>query len=105
VDSTNGTPVQLWDCANSANQRWTFTGNGVVRGFAGKCLDADPVSPAVRLWDCTGQANQQWTFTVAGELRGPGGLCLDLRDADLPNGTPGELRPCTGDPRQKWRAV
>jgi hypothetical protein len=105
VDSTNGTPVQLWDCANSANQRWTFAGAGVVRGFAGKCLDADPAGPAVRLWDCTGRANQQWTFTTAGELRGPGNLCLDLRDADLPNGTPAELRPCTGAPRQKWRTV
>ena len=106
VDSTNGTLVQLWDCAGAPNQRWTVNpGVGEVRGFAGKCLDADPTGRAVRLWDCTGGANQTWTLTTAGELRGLGDRCLDVRDPALPNGAPAELGPCTGESRQKWRAV
>jgi LmbE family N-acetylglucosaminyl deacetylase len=104
-DTTNGTPAQLWDCAGSPNQRWTFTADGALRGFADKCLDADPESPAVRIWDCADVAGQKWTLTGAGELRGTSDRCLDLRDADLPNGTPAELHPCTGEPGQKWRVV
>ena len=104
-DTSNGAAVQLWDCAGSPNQQWTFTADGALRGFAGKCLDADPAGPAVRIWDCGGAAHQRWTLTGEGELRDPAGRCLDLRDADLPNGTPAEMRPCTGEPRQKWRAV
>ncbi|MEV4641185.1 ricin-type beta-trefoil lectin domain protein [Actinoplanes sp. NPDC049548] len=103
--TTNGTPAQLQDCVGSANQRWTFTADGALRGLAEKCLDADPASSAVRVWDCTGAPNQRWTLTGAGELRGLDDRCLDLRDADLPNRTPAELHPCTGEPRQKWRVV
>ncbi|BFU45378.1 ricin-type beta-trefoil lectin domain protein [Krasilnikovia sp. MM14-A1004] len=103
--AADGTPAQLWDCAGAANQRWTFTTDGALRGFADKCLDADPASSAVRIWACTGAAQQRWTLTGAGELRGPDDRCLDLRDADLPNGTPAELHACTGEPRQKWRVV
>ncbi|GAB1692471.1 ricin-type beta-trefoil lectin domain protein [Krasilnikovia sp. M28-CT-15] len=103
--TANGTPAQLRDCAGSANQRWTFTSDGALRGFADKCLDADPAGSTVRIWDCTGAAQQRWTLTGAGELRGLDDRCLDLRDADGPNGTPAELRACTGEPRQKWRVV
>lgn len=101
----DGTPAQLRDCVGSANQRWTFTADGALRGFAGRCLDADPADSTVRAGDCTGAARQRWVLTGDGELRGLDDRCLDLRDADLPNATPAELRACTGEPRQKWRVV
>src|SRR5256886_5426072 len=35
-----GTKVEIWDCNNGANQRWTPTAAGGVRGYGTSCLDA-----------------------------------------------------------------
>jgi hypothetical protein len=106
VSPADGAVIQLWECAGSANQHWTVpaTGAGPVRGFAGKCLDADPTG-AVRLWECTGAESQRWRYTAEGELRGPGELCLDVDESSLHAGAATTLAACTGTRHQKWRLV
>ncbi|MFO0646421.1 MAG: RICIN domain-containing protein [Polyangiales bacterium] len=104
--TSNGTPVQLWDCVGVPQQRWTLTSRGEVRGLGGKCLDVrgpstDNGTP-VQLWDCVSVPQQRWTLTPAGELRGLGGKCLDVRGPSTNNGTPVQLWDCVGVPQQHW---
>jgi alpha-galactosidase len=62
-----GSKVQIWDCNNGANQRWTPTAAGELRVYGGtQCLDAynnqTSAGTAVELWTCNGGANQQWSL-------------------------------------------
>lgn len=107
--TANGTPVQIWDCVNVPQQRWTLTPRGEVRGLGGKCLDVrgpstDNGTP-VQLWDCVNVPQQRWTLTSTGELRGLGGKCLDVRGANSSDGTPVQLWDCAGVPQQRWALV
>lgn len=104
--TNNGTPVQLWDCVNVPQQRWTLTRRGELRGLGGKCLDVrgpstDNGTP-VQLWDCVDVPQQRWTLTSRGELRGLGGKCLDVRGPSSANGTPVQLWDCVNVPQQRW---
>ncbi len=104
--TANGTQVQIWDCVNVPQQRWTLTPRGEVRGLGGKCLDVRGPSTEngtpVQLWDCVNVPQQRWTLTSTGELRGLGGKCLDVRGPSSANGTPVQLWDCVDVPQQRW---
>jgi alpha-galactosidase len=110
--TANGTKVQIWDCGNGANQRWTPTAANELRVYGGTlCLDAYDNQTAagtkVELWSCNGGANQQWRLNPDGTVTGvQSGLCLDVTGGNMPagnvNGTQVELWTCNGGANQQW---
>jgi glucosylceramidase len=63
--TTDGSAVQLWDCAGGNNQKWTATaGRDLVNNASGKCIDIKDNNTAngaqLQIWTCTGAANQKW---------------------------------------------
>ncbi|EPX55599.1 peptidase, M27 (PrtB) family [Cystobacter fuscus DSM 2262] len=83
----------------------------VIRGFFGKCLDADATSSGtngtrIQLWDCNGWDNQNWQLLADGTIRSVGGKCLDA-DANNSgaNGTRVQLWDCNGWDNQKWQLL
>jgi poly(3-hydroxybutyrate) depolymerase len=105
--TTNGTQVQLYDCAGGSNQRWSYTSGRQLQVYGNKCLDASGqgtgTGTAVIIWDCNGQANQQWTVNANGTVTGvQSGLCLDATGAGTANGTKVILWSCNGGANQQW---
>jgi hypothetical protein len=63
--TANGTRLIIWECHGGANQQWTRTASGELRGLqSGRCVDVLGARTAnltdVWLWDCLGAPNQQW---------------------------------------------
>ena len=60
----DGDRIQIQACAGSAQQKWTATSAGEIRGLNGKCLDVYNANPAsgtpLMLWNCYGNASQHW---------------------------------------------
>ncbi|WP_412075656.1 GH12 family glycosyl hydrolase domain-containing protein [Streptomyces xanthophaeus] len=100
----NGAPVQLWDCWNTANQKWKVNADGTITGQqSGKCLDAGGTANGSRLqlWDCWGTANQKWKVNADGTITGQqSGKCLDA--GGTANGSRLQLWDCWGTANQKW---
>ncbi|MGQ4416214.1 lectin [Streptomyces sp. SAS_269] len=108
ANSTDGTPVQLYDCNGTAAQQWTVGGDGTVRAL-GKCLDVTGNSTAdgakAQLWSCTGGANQKWTVSAAHDIVNPqADKCLDVTGNNPANGTRVQIWSCGGGANQKWSA-
>lgn len=103
----NNTQVQIYDCNNGSNQRWTRTAGGQITVYGGaKCLDASAHGTAngtkVGIYDCNGGANQKWTFYSDGTIRGvQSGLCLDVSWST----SKVQLWSCWGGSNQKWQIV
>ncbi|MGW7385218.1 ricin-type beta-trefoil lectin domain protein [Streptomyces sp. NPDC054794] len=103
----DGTKLQLWDCAGSANQKWDFRGDGTVRSL-GLCMDVAYGSrddgAAIQLARCSGNPAQQFVMSPAGDLVNPqANKCVDAKDNGTGNGTKLQLWQCSGTPNQKWR--
>lgn len=102
----DGTPLQVWDCAKSTNQTWTFSPDGTVRSL-GQCMDLAWGSIAentpVQLVACNGNAAQQFRVTQKNELVNPAaeGKCVTADKGD--NGGRLFLRRCTGAGEQHWK--
>jgi hypothetical protein len=105
--TANGTAIQLWDCINVPEERWTLTGDGHVTGFGGKCLavrgPAASDQTPVELDDCAGVPAQNWTLHSNGNLVGYGGMCLDVYGPSTANGTPLQMWSCNGAVEEGWR--
>ncbi|MGW0942516.1 ricin-type beta-trefoil lectin domain protein [Streptomyces sp. NPDC002623] len=104
----DGTPLQLWDCAGSANQKWVFKSDGTVRSL-GLCMDVAWGSrddgAVIQLANCSGNPAQQWVLSQAGDLVNPqADKCIDAKDNGTANGTKLQLWTCSGTPNQKWTA-
>jgi poly(3-hydroxybutyrate) depolymerase len=104
---TNGTRVQLYDCAGATNQRWTYTSAKQLTVYGNKCLDASGQGTAdgtaAIIWDCNGQANQQWNLNADGTITGAqSGKCLDGYGAGTANGTSIVIWSCNGGANQRW---
>jgi alpha-galactosidase len=107
-----GTKVEIWDCNNGSNQRWTPTAAGELRVYNGTmCLDVTGAQTAsgtkVELWTCNGGTNQQWRLNADGTITGvQSGLCLDVTGGNVPagnvNGTQIEIWTCNGGANQQW---
>ncbi|ROO59634.1 parallel beta helix pectate lyase-like protein [Micromonospora sp. Llam0] len=105
--TTNGTQVQLWDCAGGTNQRWTYTANKQLTVYGNKCLDAFGAGTTngtvVAIWDCHGGLNQQWNVNSNGTITSvQSGLCMDANGAATANGTRIILWSCNGGANQLW---
>ena len=106
--TTNGTQLQLRDCAGADGQLFTATAGKQLTAYNGsKCLDASgrgtTNGTAVIIWDCNGQTNQQWTVNTNGTITGvQSGLCLDANGAGTANGTKIILWSCNGGANQQW---
>ncbi|MGI5144568.1 MULTISPECIES: ricin-type beta-trefoil lectin domain protein [unclassified Streptomyces] len=103
----DGTPLQLWDCAGSANQKWDFRGDGTVRSL-GLCMDVAWGSrddgSVIQLARCSGNPAQQFVLSTAGDLVNPqANKCVDAKDNGTGNGTKLQLWTCSGTANQKWR--
>ncbi len=103
----DGTPVQLWNCQNYAeDQFWTHQANGSLATI-GHCLDITGNGTAqgtkVELWDCTGGGNQVWQQQSDGSLLNPrSGLCLDSPGDNTANGTVLQIYRCNGTDAQRF---
>jgi alpha-galactosidase len=110
-ETTDGTAVEIWDCNNGANQKWTPTSAGELRTYGNTlCLDANGSTSGskVTLWTCNNGTNQQWRLNPDGTITGvQSGLCLDIaggnNDAGRANGAPAELWTCNGGSNQDWQ--
>ncbi|MEU2053848.1 RICIN domain-containing protein, partial [Streptomyces bungoensis] len=103
----DGTRLQLWDCAGSANQKWDFRGDGTVRSL-GLCMDvawgSKDDGAAIQLARCSGNPAQQFVLSTRGDLVNPqADKCVDAVDNGTGNGTKLQLWTCAGTPNQKWR--
>ncbi|MGL5909731.1 MAG: GH12 family glycosyl hydrolase domain-containing protein [Phycicoccus sp.] len=107
--TTNGTSIQLWDCAaGNARQSWTRDGETFVNPASGLCLDVQGASTddgaRVQLWGCHGGDAQRWIARSDGALVNPhSGKCLDAAGAD--NGARVQIWSCDGRgaaPNQRW---
>ncbi|WP_437599167.1 ricin-type beta-trefoil lectin domain protein [Sorangium sp. So ce590] len=100
--TTNGTTLQIRDCAGVPNQRWTLKGGKIQLTGTDKCVDlrgADTTNGTpVQIWDCVDVPNQKWTLTSDGMLRGLDGKCLDVRGANPANGTVVQVWDCVAQP-------
>ncbi|OQR60929.1 hydrogenase expression protein [Streptomyces maremycinicus] len=104
----DGTPLQLWDCAGSANQKWVFKSDGTVRAL-GLCMDvawgSKDDGAVIQVANCSGNPAQQWVLSQYGDLVNPqADKCIDAKDQGTGNGTKLQLWTCSGTPNQKWRA-
>ena len=107
ASTTNGTQAQLWDCAGSTQQRWTYTAGRQLQVYGNKCLDAygQGTSNGTQaiIWDCHGGTNQQWNINANGTITGvQSGLCLDATGAATANGTKLILWTCNAQQNQQW---
>ena len=107
--TSNGTQTQLWDCAGTANQAWTYTSSKQLVVYGNKCLDASGQGTSngtpVIIWDCNGQANQQWNVNSSGTITGVhSGRCLDANGHGTANGTNVIVWDCHGQSNQQWNS-
>lgn len=66
----NGTPLQVWSCAGSPQQRWTLENDGITTDDGTKCVSVDAQDPSkVQIWDCvSGEPTQRWRAAIPSEL-------------------------------------
>lgn len=101
----DGTPLQVWDCGNNANQKWAFYSDGTVRSL-GMCMDLAWASTndgtQVQLARCNGGWAQKFTLNGAHDLVNPtADKCVTADSTG--NGGRLVLRYCNGGSNQKWR--
>merc|ERR1712072_1034041 len=95
ADTTNGSPVWLWECNGMQSQQWDFRPDSLSISFAGdetKCVDVpgQEYSDGNKLWiwDCNGQESQKFGFNsddntiyvAADDVQAP--VCLDVPGGD-----------------------
>jgi hypothetical protein len=102
--TADGTPIVLFQCHGSPNQRW-FIRNGGISQNVGSCIDvqggaAVEGSPII-LVSCNGTPSQRWGITN-GEIVGVGGLCLGAVGGSSADLTPLILTPCKFTPGELW---
>jgi hypothetical protein len=102
--TADGTPIVLFQCHGSPNQRW-FIGRGEIAESFGSCLDvlgsAGVAGAAIILVTCNGRPSQQWRV-VDGQIIGLGNKCLDSKDGGAADLAPLILSECGPAPSQRW---
>jgi non-reducing end alpha-L-arabinofuranosidase len=102
--TVDGTPIVLFQCHGSPNQRW-FVGHGTIAESFGSCLDvqdSEAVDQApIILVACNGRPSQQWRV-VDGKIIGIGDKCLDSAGGAGGDLTPLVLAECQAIPSQRW---
>lgn len=102
--TADGTPIVLFQCHGSPNQRW-FIGHGQIAESFGSCMDVQGSAAvdgaAIILVTCNGRPSQQWRV-IDGQIIGIGGKCLDSADGSDADLTPLVLAECKGTQSQRW---
>jgi hypothetical protein len=101
---TEGNPMALSGCNNSAGQQWSPYTDGTLRTQGG-CLDVVSAGTTsgtdVDWYPCNGTAAQGWTHQSNGELVNPSsGLCLT--DPGGNTSARLDIETCTGATDQQW---
>jgi len=98
----NGTPVQIFDCNQSAAQKWFLVRGSTKVQLAGTnfCLDAgsSPTNGAgLKIWQCFDNLPaQQWYFTNDNRIALEGqGKCADLTGGSFTRGSQAQIWQCT----------
>jgi alpha-N-acetylglucosaminidase len=102
--TADGTPIILFHCHGSPNQRW-FIRNGGISQNSGSCLDVQGGAPTdgspIILVACNGSPSQRWSITN-GQVVGIGNKCLVAADGGTVDLTPLVLSGCISTPSQQW---
>lgn len=103
----DGSPALIWDCHGDADQRFTRTAAGELRGLGDRCLDVNANGTAngtkIQLWTCNGSAAQRFTVNLDGSIVAAGsGKCVDVNANGTVNGTAVQLWECNGTAAQRW---
>lgn len=105
----NGTPIQLWECIGSGNQKWDFVNGQLVTALShDKCVDAGNLQDGfnLMLWDCGGWPQQLWAYdsnTKAVFLsQSQEGLCMDIPGNSVYNGAQLQVWDCYGGDGQQF---
>lgn len=112
-DTSNGTPLWLWECNGLSNQAWTFASDSwtiVYQADPSKCIDAGDMSDGkqLQIWDCNGMDQQIWGFDsdmstiYLANSAGDASKCMDLAGGDTSNGDPIQVWDCNGAWNQQW---
>jgi hypothetical protein len=106
--ATPGTGIDIWDCNNQANQKWTSTTGGQLQVFdSATCLDTvggkTTAGTYLNIEPCSGAATQKWTINDNGTITSQAsGLCMDVDHAGTDNGSKVLLWYCNGQTNQQW---
>lgn len=102
--TADGTPIVLFQCHGSPNQRW-FIGRGEIAENFGSCLDvqggAGVDGAEIILVTCNGRPSQQWRV-IDGQIIGLGNKCLDSKDGGAADLTPLVLSECRASQSRWW---
>jgi len=102
--TTDGTPVSLFNCHGSPNQQWTIA-NGQITGMSGVCLDVMGSAPndgaQVIIVHCNGRDSEKWALTN-GQIVGIGGKCLDVAGGNARDHATLIISTCTAASSQQW---
>jgi cytochrome c len=100
-NTAEGTKIQLFDCNNGANQRWTQV--GPTWQSMGKCMTVAPDGRNVQLFSCRmNDAAQAWSIKPDGTIQN-GTKCLDAEYGKSDNWTQLIVYSCiSGAANQKW---
>lgn len=104
--TSDGNPVQIYDCNGSAAQIWSTETDGTIR-VQTKCLGPQGGSlvagTVLVISNCTGATFQRWTSGPGGTVRSQvNGLCVENRGGINANGNPAVVQVCDGTPAQSW---
>lgn len=98
TNEVEGAPLELVECADVPEQRWSIGENAIELFGTGECVALADATGAtgtgIRLEACNGEPTERWTLTSDGQLRGLRAKCMEVRGADSTNGTPVELSDC-----------
>jgi hypothetical protein len=103
---SDGVHLQMWDCASTDAQRWTFA-DGTLKTKNNLCMDVAWGSrdngAIVQVAHCSGNPAQQWVLSDAGDLVNPqANKCLDIQNWNPANGAALQIWECAGTANQKW---
>lgn len=119
----NGTPIQIWTCADIDGQRWFLTQRGQIRSAVDgtKCLNVDESGVSLQLWDC-GPESDRWFASGSLECSAPSSFtedctfriekqfhivgehiqvdfCIEVQDGVYADGSGVEVRDCSCGPQ------
>ena len=106
--TTNGSPLQMWDCNGLNQQYWYIQDNAGTLNNPGVTPVLDVVGlqttdgTRLQIWSPTQAPNQSWYFNNA-ELVTTNGRVLDAVNYGVENGTRLQVWDATGAFNQHWR--
>ena len=107
-NTTNGTPLQCWDCNGSQGQLFTYhePTKLIIAGKSNRCLDSGSGTSGTQLLlqDCNpSSAGQQWVNNGPGVFKRQGSnVCMDLAGGNTANGSKISAYTCGSGDNQKW---